>query len=77
MESKKRYTKNRIFNESIISMCKKLLKLKTQHKAVIRFGLIVFLFKSSNVFNLLAATKNWITNYTFFVNSFMVEVPNT
>ena len=58
-------------------MCKKLLKLKTQHKTIIRFGLIVFLFKSQNVFNLLAATKNWITNYTFFVNSFMVEVPNT
>ena len=40
-----------------------------------RFGLIVFLFKSLNVFNLSAATKNLITNYTFFVNSFMAEVP--
>ena len=40
-----------------------------------RFGLIVFLFKSLNIFNLSAATKNLITNYTFFVKLFMAEVP--
>ena len=32
------------------------------------------IFKSLNVFNLSAATKNLITNYIFFVNSFMAEV---
>ena len=53
----------------------KLLKVYNQHKTIICFGLIVFLFKSLNVFNLLAATKRLITNYTFSVNSFMVEVP--
>ena len=40
-----------------------------------RFGLIVFLFQSLNVFNLLAETKSLITNYTFLANSFMAEVP--
>ena len=34
------------------------------HKIIIRFGLIVFLFKSLNV-----ATKNLRTNYTFFVEA--------
>ena len=53
----------------------KLLKFATQHNIIIHFVLIVFLFKSLNVFNLSAATKNLITNYTFFVNSFMAEVP--
>ena len=38
-----------------------------QQKAIIRFGLIAFLFKSLNVFNLSAATKNLTTNYTFLV----------
>ena len=52
-----------------------LLKLTIQHKTIIRFGLILFLFKSLNTFNLLAAIKSWITNYTFLVNSFMAEVP--
>ena len=45
-----------------------------QRKTIIRYGLNVFLFKSLNVFNLPAATKNLITNYTFFVNSFMAAV---
>ena len=49
----------------------------TQHKAIIRFGPIVFLFKSLNVFNLSTAAKNLLTNYTFFVNSFMVGVAIT
>ena len=36
-----------------------------QHKTIIRFEVIVFLFKSLNV--LLAATKNVRSNYIFFV----------
>ena len=63
----------RIFDESITSMCKNCLKFTTQHKTIIRFGLIVFLFKSLNVFKLSAATKNFITNSTF-VNSFVAGV---
>ena len=47
----------------------------TQYKAIIRFGIIVFLFKSLNVFNVSAATKNLIKNCNFFVKSFMAEVP--
>ena len=50
-------------------------KFTRQHKTIIRFGPIVLLFKSLNVFTLSAATKNLITNYTFIVNSFMAEVP--
>ena len=38
-------------------------------------GFIVFLFKSLNLFNLTAAAKNLITNYTFFINYFVAEVP--
>ena len=38
-----------------------------QYKTIIRFRLTVFLFKSLNVFNLSAATKNLRTNYIFFV----------
>ena len=50
--------------------CAKIVKFTTQHKTIIRFGLIVLLFKRSNVFNLSAATKNLITNYTFlFIHS--------
>ena len=45
-----------------------------KNKAIIRFGLIFFLFKTLNVFNLSVATKDFITNYTF-INSFMAEVP--
>ena len=63
----------RIFDESITSMCKNCLKFTTQHKTIIRFGLIVFLFKSLNVFKLPAATKNFITTSTF-VNSFVAGV---
>ena len=37
-----------------------------QHKAMICFDLIVFLFKNLNVFNL-AAAKNLRRNYAFFV----------
>ena len=44
-----------------------------QSKTIIRFEVIVFLLKSFNVFNLLAATENFITNYTFFVNSFKTK----
>ena len=45
-----------------------VLKLfTTQHKTIIRFGLIVLLFKSLNVFDLPAITKNAITNYTFLL----------
>ena len=71
--------KNRIFDESIISVCQIAQGLQNKTigqslQTIIRFGLIVFLFKSLNVFNLSAATKNLITNYTFFVNSFMPEV---
>ena len=60
--------------ESTISMCPNRSKFTTQHKTITRFGVIVFLFKSVNVFNLSAATRKLITNYTFFVNSFMAEV---
>ena len=67
--------KNRILAERIKSTCWNCLKFETQHKTIIRFGLIVILFKSLNVFNLSAVAKNLITNYTFFVNSFMAEVP--
>ena len=35
----------------------------------------MFPFKSLSVFNLSAATKNLITNYTFFVNS-LITVTN-
>ena len=38
-----------------------------QHKAMICFDLIVFLFKNLNVFNLSAAAKNLRRNYAFFV----------
>ena len=58
---------NRIFND--INVLKLLTKFTTQRKTIIRFGLIVFLFKSLNAFNLSAATKNLRTNYTFFVKS--------
>ena len=44
-----------------------------QSKTIIRFEVIVFLLKSFNVFNLLAATENLITNYTFFVNLFKTK----
>ena len=43
--------KNRIFDES---MCQNCSKFTTKHQSL-------------NVFNLLAATKNLITNYTFFI----------
>ena len=50
-----------------IYQCAKIAKnVTTQHKTIIRFGL-VFLFKSLNVFNLSAATKILTTNYTFLV----------
>ena len=58
-----------------LNQCAKIAqKFITQHKTIIHFGLIVFLFKSLNVFNLPAATKSLITNYTFLINSFMLEV---
>ena len=58
----------------VVYHCVKIAKFTTQYKTIIRFGLIVFLFKSLNVFNLSAAAKNLITNYNFFVDSFMAGV---
>ena len=58
----------------VLYQCAKIVKFTTQHKTIIRFGLIVLLFKRLNVFNLLAATKNLIINYTFFVNSVLTGV---
>ena len=48
-----------------------------KNKTIISFGLIFFLFKTLNVFNLSAATKDFIANYTFFINLFMAEGPIT
>ena len=73
-ESEKIYIKNRILDESIILMCENYSKFTTQYKTIIRFVFIVFLFKSLNAFNLSAATKYLITNYTFFVSSLTTEV---
>ena len=53
--------------------CAKIVR-SLQNETIIRFGLIMFLFQSLNVFNLPVATKNLITNYTFFLNSFVAEV---
>ena len=39
-------------------MCKNCSKFTIQHKNIIDFGFLVFLFKSMNLFNLSAATKN-------------------
>ena len=55
-------------------MCENYSKFTTQYKTIIRFVFIVFLFKSLNAFNLSAATKYLITNYTFFVSSLTTEV---
>ena len=57
-----------------LHQCGKIAKFTTQHKIIIRFGLIVLLFKSLNVFNLPAATRNLIINHTFFVNLLMAGV---
>ena len=48
-----------------------LIKCVLRKKECILFVFIKFLFKSLNVFNLLAATKSLITNYSFLVNSFI------
>ena len=48
----------------VFYQCAKIAQ-SLQHKAIICFGLIVFFLKRLNVFNLSAATKNLITNYTF------------
>ena len=69
------YEEQNIQWKHFINVLKLLTKFTTQHKTIIRIGLIVFLFKRLNVFNLLEATKILITNYTFFVNSFMAELP--
>ena len=62
------YMKKRIFNENNISMSYNCSKFTIQHnKTIICFELIVFLFKTPNVVNLSAATKNLRTNYIFFV----------
>ena len=46
-----------------------------QHNIRPLFALgLVLLFNRLCVFNLSAATKNLLTNYTFFVNFFMAEV---
>ena len=60
----------KIYNTTFINS-----KFIIQHKTIIRFGLIVFLFKSLNAFNSSAARKNLITNNKFFINSFVAEVP--
>ena len=60
----------------VLYHCAKIAQsLQHNQRPIIRFGLILFLFKSLNVFYLSEATKNLITNYTFFFNSFMAEVP--
>ena len=69
------YEEQNIQWKHFINVLQLLTKFTTQHKTIIRIGLIVFLFKRLNVFNLLEATKILITNYTFFVNSFMAELP--
>ena len=69
------YEEQNIQWKHFINVLKLLTKFTTRHKTIIRIGLIVFLFKRLNVFNLLEATKILITNYTFFVNSFMAELP--
>ena len=69
------YEEQNIQWKHFINVLKLLTKFTTQHKTIIRIGLIMFLFKRLNVFNLLEATKILITNYTFFVNSFMAELP--
>ena len=58
-----------------LCQCAKIAQSLQQQKAIIRFELIVSLLKRLHVFNLSAATKNMITNYTFFANSFIAEVP--
>ena len=69
--------KNSVFDWKHYINVPELLKVYYATKTIIRFGVIVFLFKSVNVFNLTAATRKLITNYTFFVNSFMAEVSIT
>ena len=49
--------KNKILNESIIATCKSCSKFIMQHKTITRHGLIVFLSKCLNIFNLSAASK--------------------
>ena len=71
------YEEQNIQSKHYINVLKLLSTFTTQHKNIIRFGLIVFLFKSLNVFNLSAATKNLIANYTFFVSLFMTGLPIT
>ena len=47
-----------------------------QHNIRPFFTLDLLYFSSKvSVFNLLAVTKTLITNYYFFINSFMAEVP--
>ena len=58
-ESDKCYMKSRIFKA--LQQCAKVAE--SLQRDIIHFGVIVFLFKSLNVFNLLAATKNLRTNF--------------
>ena len=49
--------------------CTKIGQSFQHNKNIICSGLIRFLFKSLNVFNFSAASKNLITNSSFFINS--------
>ena len=53
------YEEQNIRWKHYINVLKLLSKFTTQHKNIIRFGLIVFLFKSLNVFNLSQQQKTW------------------
>ena len=54
--------------EALYQCAKNAQSLTTQHKTIIRFGLIVF-NSGLNIFNLSAATKNRRTNHTFFLKN--------
>ena len=56
--------------------CAKITQsLQHNMRPLFALGFIVFFFKRLNVFNLSAATKKLITSCTFFINSFMAQVP--
>ena len=54
---------------NVLKLLQQLQKFTIQHKVIIRFRLVVFLFKNVNVFNLSPATKNLKINYNFFVKT--------
>ena len=53
--------------KALYQAAKNCSKFITQHKTIIRFGSIVFLFNSLNLFNFSAETKILRTNYIFFL----------